>query len=285
MANLREIRTRLRAIANIQQITKAMELVAASRLHKAQEKALGSVTYSQKLKEIMENQLLTSNNHPFFIQHPVKKIAVIIITSDKGLCGSYNTSILREADRFLESYETQIPELVLLGRKGIDHYRGKPWHIRETAPDWGGKITRADIKKISIPLMESFLSREIDEVWIVYTSYINLFVRKVTIKKLLNIEQTEKKESSGTLDYIFEPNVEEIFDDLIPRYFINQFQTAIHQAWASELAARTLSMRQAIKNAEEMEEKLTLLRNKIRQAGITSEMAEIASGAEGLKYS
>lgn len=285
MANLREIRTRLRAISNIQQITKAMELVAASRLHKAQERALGSLTYTNKLKEILENQLLTVNNHPFFIQSTVKKIGVIIIASDKGLCGSYNNVVLRESDKFLIKYPSNASELILVGRKAIDHYRNRHWHIRETFSDWGGKITPDEIKRLSMPLMDSFLTGDLDEVWIIYTSYINFFARKVTIKKLLNIERTEKKESLVTLDYIFEPSSEEIFDDLIPRYFLNQFQTALHQAWASELAARTLSMRQAIKNAEEMKEKLTLLRNKIRQAGITREMAEIASGAEGLKYS
>lgn len=286
MANLREIRNRLRAVGNIQQITKAMELVAASRLHKAQEKALGGVVYSKKLKEILSNLAFAGRNHPFFIQGAVNKIAVIVITSDKGLCGSYNNSLLRAADKFLEGYPPNQPELFLFGRKGIDHYKNHKWKIRERITDWGGKITPQDIKKLALSLMHSFIFKEFDEVWIIYTHYINLFAREVIIQKMLNIEKIEQKEGPSTeLDYIFEPNDEEIFDDLVPRYITNQLQTAIHQAYASELASRTMSMRQAYKNAEEMKERLTLYRNKVRQAGITREMAEIASGAEGLKYS
>jgi len=280
MASLRDIKKRLKAVANIQQITKAMELVAASRLHKAQEKALGSVVYSERLREILGNIVHVNKNHPYFVKRPVNRTGVIIITSDKGLCGSYNNALFRAADPFLSTIST--PELVVLGRKGIDHYKSRKWKIRETVVGWGGKISREEIENLSHLLMNAFLHEELDEVWIIYTRYINLFTRKVVIEKMLPIDPAPKKEPFD-LDYIFEPGTEEIYDDLIPRYFINEFKMAITQAYASELAARTCSMRQAIKNADEMKEKLTLTRNKIRQAGITAEMAEIASGAEGLK--
>ncbi|CRX38929.1 ATP synthase F1 subunit gamma [Estrella lausannensis] len=282
MSSLREIKKRLRAVKNIKQITKAMELVAASRLHKAQEKALGSRTYSKKLRAVLENLSLVKSNHPFFSKRPVKKMVLIIITSDRGLCGGYNTHIINAAERFLHKYPQNQPELIVMGRKGLDHFRLKNWTIREKVLDWGGKITPEEVKKLSNYLLESFLHYEIDEVTVIYTEYVNLLTRKVITEKLLGIEKMTQSQKEVSKDYIFEPDSEEIYDDLVPRYVYNRLQTILHQAWASELGARVCSMRQAIKNADEMIEKLTLTRNKVRQASITREMAEIASGSEGL---
>lgn len=283
MSNLREIKKRLRAVKNIKQITKAMELVAASRLHKAQEKALGSRTYSKKLRSVLENLSLVNSSHPFFTKRPVQKMILIVISSDRGLCGGYNTHILNTSERFLQKHPKQNPELILFGRKGLDHFKRRNWPIREKLLDWGGKISPQEIRNLSFTLLEEFLKHEIDEVWVIYTEYVNLLTRKVITEKLLGIEKMTDHPEQEPKDYIFEPDSEEIYDDLVPRYVSNRLQTILHQAWASELAARVCSMKQAIKNAEEMIEKLTLTRNKVRQANITREMAEIASGSEGLK--
>lgn len=283
MSSLREIKKRLRAVKNIKQITKAMELVAASRLHKAQERAIGSRTYSRKLRAILENLSLLKSNHPFFSKRPVKKLFLIVISSDRGLCGGYNTHIVSAAERFLHKYAKDQPELILLGRKGLDHFRLRDWTIREKVLDWGGKITSEEVRNLSDRFLESFLHHEVDEVWVIYTEYVNLLTRKVVTEKLLGIEKKTQRPEDHPKDYIFEPVSEEIYDDLVPRFVFNRLQTILHQAWASELGARICSMRQAIKNADEMIEKLTLTRNKVRQATITREMAEIASGSEGLK--
>lgn len=283
MSSLREIKKRLRAVKNIKQITKAMELVAASRLHKAQEKALGSRTYSKKLRAVLENLSMLKSTHPFFSKRPVKKLALIVISSDRGLCGGYNTHVINTAERFLHKHPKDQSEMIILGRKGLDHFRLRDWTIREKVLDWGGKITPEEIRKLSNQLLESFLHHEIDEVSVIYTEYINLLTRKVVTEKLLGIEKKVQSQDEVLKDYIFEPDSEEIYDDLVPRYVYNRLQTILHQAWASELGARVCSMRQAIKNADEMIEKLTLTRNKVRQASITREMAEIASGSEGLK--
>jgi F-type H+-transporting ATPase subunit gamma len=285
MQALREIRRRIRSVENTEQITKAMEMVAAVRLKRAQAKAESSRPYAVKLGHLMENLSLASGviSHPLFEKREeVKKIALVIITSDRGLCGSYNSNSFKAADNFLKRYDHNKVILVIAGRKGFNHYKKKNWEIRYRYSGLEAKMNFSEIKSLTNQITGLFLSREVDEVFLLYTKFVNSLVQKVALEKFLNIEPEEIKEKKE-IDYIFEPDAEEIFKVLLPRYCLNKIQTALLESQASEYGARMTAMSAATKNAEEMIEHLTLIRNKLRQASITREMLEIASGAEALK--
>lgn len=283
MATLREIRKKLHSVANIQKITQAMEMVAASRLRKAQSRAEKSRPYFSRLKEILDH-LITSGeefNHPLIQPREVKKIGFVIIAGDRGLCGAYNHAVFSEAEKKLRNYKPEQVELILVGRKAMESLSGKKWKVGTTLSDWGGKITYPQIENFTQQLIAQYLSGNFDEIWLIYTHFISAAAREVKVEKLLNIETVKKDNSSAST--LFEPSVEEILAELLPHYCISKIQSALHEAYASELAARIFSMRAATKNAEEMIQNLTLTRNKIRQASITKELIEISSSVESLK--
>lgn len=285
MQALREIRRRIRSVENTRQITKAMEMVAAARLKKAQGRAESSRPYAKKLGLLMENLSLASGvvSHPLFEKREeIKKRALVIITSDRGLCGSYNTNIFKAAGNFLKKYDPKKVILVIVGRKGFNYYKKKDWEIRYKYFGLETKMNLSELKSITNQITDLFLSKEADEVFLLYTRFVNSLVHRVTLEKFLNIQPEEIKEKKE-IDYIFEPNAEEIFDVLLPRYCLNKIQTVLLESLASEYGARMTAMNAATKNAGEMIEHLTLIRNKLRQASITKEMLEIASGAEALK--
>lgn len=282
MSSLRDIRSHLRSIENIKKITDAMERVAAARLRRAQAQAEQSRPYISKLKQIVE-QLASEFNHPLFKQREIKKTGLIVITADKGLSGSYNTSVLLAADQFLKKYTQDNIELILFGRKALDHYQRKKWPVRHQTVEWGGKISVHEIKLLSDHLVKWFLTGEFDEIWLIYTHYITIMNKKIVVEKFLNIEKPPAEKAGMDPNYIFEPDPEEILAGILPRYCGTRIQTALYEAYASELAARIMAMRSASKNSEDLISRLTLVRNKIRQGAITKEMIEISAGAEAFK--
>lgn len=282
MATLREIRRKLQSVINIEKITQAMEMVAASRLRKAQAKAEMSRPYARKLKEILERLVLVTDHfaHPLLNKRPVKNIGVVVIAGDKGLCGSYNQMVFSRTEKFLANYAPEQVELILVGQKAIDYFSTKKWKTNPRLSGWGGKITYTEIADFTQELMDRYIAEEFDEIWMIYTHFVNTAVRQVRVEKLLNIENPEIEKHIKKVPYIFEPCVPEIFKALLPRYCITQVQSALNESYASELAARVFSMRAATKNAEEMIEKLTLVRNKVRQSGITRELIEITASLD-----
>ncbi len=285
MESLKVIRRRIRSVTNTKQITKAMEMVAAARLRKAQAKLETSRPYASKMQEILENLSTVSGfvAHPLFTKREVKKTLLILITSDRGLCGSYNSNLINFTNSVLTQYSPESAELGLIGRKGFDFYKRRIWPIHFHYLQAGGKIPFLQIKEITHQTVELFLNGKIDEVFLIYTKFLSLVTRKISLEKFLNIEKPAESKTPEVFDYIFEPAPAEIFDALVPRYCITKIQMAILESGTSEQAARMLAMQQANKNAEEMIELLTLIRNKARQASITKEMLEIATGAEALK--
>lgn len=279
MTTLRDIRRRLTSVENVKKITDAMERVAAARLKKAQAKAEQSRPFAKKLTEILQNLSSGNIRHPLFEQRTVKKTGIVIISADRGLSGSYNATLLSKADEFLKNYKKSNAELILLGRKAIEHYKKSGWTTRYQKTDWGGKIKLAEIQELTDMLVQSFLKHELDEIWLIYTNYITIFNRKIVVEKFLNIAKPESDNRSR--NYIFEPNEDEILNEILPRYSLIKVQSAFHEAYASELSARIIAMRMASKNSTDMIQRLTLFRNKVRQASITKEMIEISSGAEG----
>jgi F-type H+-transporting ATPase subunit gamma len=286
MNNLREIRRQLKSVENIKKITDTMERVAAARLRQAQAKAEQSRPFISKLKEILENVAASDISHPLFVQREVKKIGVAIITGDKGLSGSYNSSIFSAADKFLKKNADKDIELIVFGKKGLEHYQRREWKIRCHQTQWVEKNARGEMSSFSKRLVNLFLQGELDEIWLIYTHFISIMRREVIVEKFLNIQKTaiiQDLDTKSNLrdNYIFEPDADEILSDLLPRYCDTKIQTALFEAYASELSARIVAMQTASKNSEDMIDQLTLVKNKTRQRDITREMIEITSGSQG----
>lgn len=278
MSTLRDIRSRIRSVANIKQITKTMEMVAAAQLRRAQERAEQLRTYTIKIKELIEDLSKVDKQNPLFEKRDVKKIGFVVVAGDRGLAGSYHTAIFLEAEKFLQKQPKEKIELILIGKKAVDYFRLKKWPIKHQVLNWGGKITDEEVKALADQLVNWFLAHELDEIYILSTEYISIMSRKLVLEKFLNVEKIEETQEEYQLDYIFEPSVDEIFSQLLARYFGIKIQNILDQAYAAELAARIIAMKSATKNAEEMITELTLVLNKVRQENITKEMIEITSG-------
>lgn len=284
MVSLREIRKRIHSVDNIKQIAKAMEMVAGVELFKVEKKTFHSRLYFSKMEELFR-QFIHGEKHSAFEEKEKGKTAVVIIGADRGLCGSYNSGLFSSADAFLKTLSEEEIELTLFGRKAVSHYRSRGWNIKDKYTEWGGKISGEEIRKCTHQLIERFISGELKAIWIVYTYFVNLLTREVKIKKWFPIDQNDlKKASEDPIEEpIIEPNEEEFFKEILPRWSIAKMQNALDESYASELAARVISMKTANKNAEEMIEQLTLVRNKVRQQDITEELIEIVIGAESLR--
>lgn len=285
MATIREIRRQLHSVGNIRKITQAMEMVAGSRLRKAQAQAEQARPYFSKLKKMLDNLVLGSEvgENPLTIPREVHKTGFVVIAGDKGLCGGYNQAIFSATEKRLANYAPDQVELTLIGNRAIDYFSSKKWPLGEQIADWGGKIEYPQIRELTLELILKFLEGELDEVWLIYTHFVNVAIRHVRVEKLLNIDPPKVSPNYKPLVYLLEPNAHEIFTAILPHYCVTKVQAALNDAYASELSARVFSMRAATKNAQELIEKLTLVRNKIRQTGITKELIEITSGAESLK--
>lgn len=286
MSTLRDLRRRIKSVQGTQQITKAMEMVAAAKLRKAQSKVESSRPYASKMQAMLDNltQASASLAHPLFEKREVKKLGLVVVTSDRGLCGSYNHNVIHEVDKFLKGYQKDEIVLTIIGRKGYIYYLKRPWEIRLKYIGLAGDLILTEVKNITNDLVTLFLSKEVDEIHFIYTKFLSAVSHKVITEKFLNIEsQVETKDEGSYVDYIFEPGPEKIFGSLLPNYCMTKVQMALAESFASEHGSRMISMGAATQNAEEMIDHLTLVMNKLRQASITKEMLEITTGAEALK--
>jgi len=282
MSALKDIRRRLHSTENIKKITDAMERVAAVHLRRAQAKAEQSRPYLLKLKKILENFGSCGIHHPLYEQRKAKKIALVVISADRGLCGAYNANIMLAADNFLKEHAPETVELILVGRKAIEYYKKKKWRIRFQFPSFDAKTSFHNIHLFSKRLVDWFLAKELDQIWLVYTQYISIAERKIAVEKFLNIEKEVSSQKPVKLSYIFEPDPQKVLAAIIPRYCDMRIQMALQEAYAAELSSRIMAMRSASKNSEDLIYQLTLTRNKIRQTEITKETIEISSGSESL---
>ena len=286
MATLRDLRRRIRSVQGTQQITKAMEMVAAAKLRKAQTKLESSRPYASKMQSMLTNLSgrAASLSHPLFEKREVKKVCLVVVTSDRGLCGSYNHNVIHQAEQFLKSFDPGKVFLVIIGKKAYTYFAKRHWVIKQKYLNLGGNLNFAQVKNISGELVNLFLSGEADEVHFIYTRFFSAMTHRVTLEKFLNIEsQVESENKERYVDYIFEPDPQKIFSELLPNYCLIRVQMFLAESFASEHGSRMISMGAATKNAEEMIEHLTLVLNKLRQATITKEMLEITTGAEALK--
>ena len=287
MATLREVKRRIKSVQSTTRITKAMEMVAASKLRRAQQMVEEARPYSEKL-DLMLSHLATASSedipHPYFEERKVKKKTLVVITSDRGLCGSYNANVLRKATEWLEANASFELEVVTVGKKCNDHFKSRQWPVVENFSDWAGVINYDKVHDMVKLLTDRFLSGETDEIEIIYTQFISTVKYKIVSPRYLPIGKPEVDEQIGfNMDYIFEPNPESIYDSILPNYATSKMIMAVAEAIASEHGSRMIAMGNATTNAEEMVDVLTLEYNKARQAQITKELLEVVAGAEALK--
>jgi len=294
MASLREIRTRIRSIKNIEKITRAMKLVAAARLKRAQGRVEAARPYAARMEQMMRRLAAAgagaAATHPLLAVRERRRVGVLVITSDRGLCGSYNTNLLRLAAQFLREREPETVSLVLLGRKGQRYFRRRPYRVVEEHPlGSGADLQFADVQPVVRTLRRMFESGEVDAVYVIYQRFRSAMAQVPTVLPLLPLtppEEAAAQAAEGTLrggEMIFEPAPAELLDRLLPRYVDTQVFRTVAEAIASEHGARMTSMSAATENAGEMIDTLTLSLNRARQAAITKEIAEIVTGAEALK--
>lgn len=283
MQSIRDLRRRIRSVSSTRQITRAMEMVSAAKLRRAQIRLTQARPYAGKAEEIMKNLAgaAADVSHPLLEVRPVKKTTLAVFTSDRGLCGSFNSNIVRRAETFLKDYNLDHCELVLVGKKAFDFYKRRRWRVRKTMADFGGNLQMAKARVLANDLMKAYENKETDQIFLLYTRFVSTTTYRVTLTPFLPLVPEKKEGITG--DYIFEPSPAEIFEQLIPRFCLTRIVLALAESFASEHGSRMISMGAATKNAGEMIDHLTLVRNKARQAGITKELLEIVGGAEALQ--
>jgi F-type H+-transporting ATPase subunit gamma len=284
MASLKDIRRRIRATQSMQQIFKAMEMVAAAKLRRAQARAQAASPYARKISEMLAKLAGAASEleHPLFKARPVKATALVVIAADRGFAGTYNTNVLRVAEQRVRQSEAGAVKLVAVGRKARDYFRRRGVPMLATYTDLPGEASVDLARRLTEDLTQRFLAGEIDRVEILFTHFVNALIRRVQTEVFLPVG-TEDQAASKDRGTIFEPDAEHIFAELLPRYAMAKLYSAMADALASEHSARMVAMGSARKNAGELVDYLTLMRNRLRQAAITREIAELVGGAEALQ--
>ena len=283
MANLKEIRNRIASVSSTMQITSAMKMVSAAKLKKAQDAITAMRPYSDKLTELIQNlsgAIDGDTPNPYTQERPVEKVLLIAITSNRGLCGGFNSNIIKAVNQYVAERPQQSIELVTLGKKG-DDILSKSHTVKTNDNGIFDDLTFANASTIASDAMERFANKEYDKVEVIYNRFKNAATQVVTTETLLPIVASQE-ENNETTDYIFEPTQEEIVNELLPKSIKMQLFKALRDSFASEHGARMTAMHKATDNATELRDQLKLTYNKARQAAITNEILEIVGGAEAL---
>ena len=291
MPTLREVKNRIRSVISTKRITSAMEMVAAAKLRRAQQKVEQSRPYSKKMDEMLSQLAAGSTGeiiHPYFEEREVKKRTLVIFTSDRGLCGSFNSNVIRKAQEWIAGHQEGELELVTVGKKGNDFFKKRSWPVVNYFGDWGGSLDYDKARDIVRFLTDRFVAGDTDEISLLFTRFLSTVKYRISLEKYLPVARPEIKTDEGEMfkgnkDYIFEPDAEKIYGALMPGYATTKMVTALVESFASEHGSRMIAMNAATNNAGEMVHGLTLDYNKARQAQITTELTEVVSGANALK--
>ena len=286
----RQLRRRIKSVQSTKKITRAMELIAASRIVKAQQRVAAARPYAEQITEVLRQLAAAGvgDDHPLLKERDVETVGYIIIVGDRGLAGAYNTSVLRTADRALlaDLEEGKGYSLSLAGGKAIGYLRYRGYDIDDANSGFSEQPAYEDARRVAGPMMKRYEEGDVDQVQLVYTRFLSVGSQKVTNTKLLPLdkEQIEDLAAEGPqADYEFEPSPDGILERLLPRYVEARVFAAMLEAAASEHAARQRAMKAATDNAEELTKSLSVEANKIRQAGITTEIMDVVGGAEALR--
>lgn len=286
MATLREIRRRIASVRSTQQITKAMKMVAAARLRKAQEKALSLRPYAEKLDEMVRHLMANVENHhdPLLQIRPVEKVLVVIVTADRGLCGGFNSNVIRESVRTIQSINEKEIQVYPVGRKSKEYFAKRDYVLYSFKQNFYNQLGFTDAVELSSKLIEAYKENHFDKIEIVYNKFKSAVAQELTHEQFLPILPDEEMvQEKSSIDFLYEPSKEEILSAIIPKHLNSQMWKILLESNAAEQAARMTAMENATENAEEMIASLTLTYNRARQAAITKEISEIVGGAEALK--
>jgi F-type H+-transporting ATPase subunit gamma len=288
MATLRDIRNKISAVKKTQQITKAMNMVSAAKLRGAQQRMEGFRPYAQAFSLMLGNMAgrVEPESHPFFQKtEPVTRVGLVLMTADRGLCGSFNVNLINTAVKFMREKEAAGIDvsLICVGRKGRDFFRRRKREIAAQYVDVWNKFDFSNAVTVAREIMSIFLSGEVQEVHLIYATFINMAVQRPKLVQLLPIQPEEAVEAGPTMEYLFEPPMEQFLEFLLPKYINVLVYHGFLENSASEYAARMTAMDNAQSNCKEMITQLTLVMNKARQAAITKELMDIVGGAEALK--
>lgn len=290
MPSLQSLRRKIASVKNTQKITKAMKMVAAAKLKRAQDRILSARPYAHQLRNVMGNlsNRVNRSSHPLLKRREGNKVELVVVTSDRGLCGAFNANILRRAVEFLEhqSKQGQQVSVSLVGRKSIDFFRRRNWTIRQ---QWGGVFDRLSYEHaldIGQNIIDQYNEGTFDQLFVVYNEFKSVMQQQVIVEKLLPIEPAEVTGSETNASggsYLYEPDENDLLATLLPKHFEIQTFRILLESAAAEQAARMTAMDGATRNAGELIKKVTLFYNKTRQAAITKELMDIVGGAEALK--
>ncbi len=288
MTILKDIRRRINAVKNTKQITRAMKMIAAAKLRKAQSRMIEMRPYADKMNAMIATLSGDGeSHHPLLVPRPRKTVEVVVLTSDRGLCGAFNSNILKTAAKFInerkkEGFDVNVS---VIGRKAFDYFKKRGLAMRKSWVGLSGKIIYSDAQEIANDIIDSYINGTTDKVFFIYNEFKTVMTQKVAVVKLLPLTAVEELEETvwSLTSFIYEPSRQEILNELLPKNIEIQVFKAILESQASEEAARMTAMENATKNADEMIDKLTLQYNKARQAGITKELMDIVGGVEALK--
>ena len=284
MATLRDVRRRIKSVKNIEQITNAMQMVAAARLRRAQEAAVSSRPYAEQMQKVIAtlSSAAQTVEHPLLEVRPETNIAVVVIGGERGLCGSYNVNVFRQLQELLRERDPGTVKLIAFGKKLISHLRKLPYPVEMTQLLPERQAGFADIRNVAMTVRGMFESHKVDAVYLLYARFISPMLQRPTVIRLLPVEKPAQAEEAPA-EYIFEPEPAKLLSDLLPRYIDTLIYRALVEAIASEHGARMTAMSAATTNAGDMIETLTLAYNKARQSAITKELLDIVGAAEALK--
>ena len=295
MPSVQDLRRRVRAVKHMRQITKAMKMVSAARLRRATERVTAARPYTNKMLQILGDAARRSPDYrdPLLVGHEreegrKERVVLALVTADKGLCGGFNTNLVKAAQEFLRQNADKEVELVLIGRKGYDYFRRRPVTVRREhiGITGSGKVKVTDVVEIGQALVADFKSEEkpVDRIYLLYNEFKSALSQRPVVEQLLPIgrDEVEAGQTETLIDYLYEQPPQVIYSELLPKLIENQIYHALLESVASELGARMTAMDSASKNASEVIDKLTLVMNRVRQAKITREIIEVVSGAEAL---
>jgi F-type H+-transporting ATPase subunit gamma len=292
MPTLREINQRLKAIKNTKKITSAMKMVAAAKLRKVQDRMQNFRPYAAGMESVLSNLAKVSEReiHPLLALRPKKTVEVVVVTSDKGLCGAFNANVLKASFKYINQIKEEgvAIHLSIVGRKARDFFKRRDFEMRNTWTGISGNVTYGSAQEIANSLIENYVNENVDEVMLVYNEFKSMIAQNIVTRQLLPIgaiepEGGEAKDMSVFGDYMYEPSRQAIYEQLLPKYIEIQVFRSLIESSAAEEAARMAAMENATKNCSEMIDKVTLLANKVRQAGITKDLMDIVGGVEALK--
>jgi len=291
MANLKEVKGRIQSVKSTQQITKAMKMVAAAKLRRAQDRIIQMRPYSQKLSEIIQNVSASQAeevDNPYAEERPINRVLLVVVTSDRGLCGAFNSSVFKYtknliAEKYSDEEASGKLDILTIGKKSLDHFKKRKYSVIEEYSHLIDKLDFEGAREAAEMVMEEFVNGTYDQVEIIYNEFKNVATQIVKNEQFLPIREEASEEAKDVnVDYIYEPSKDFIFSELLPKSLKIQFYKTLLESNASEHGARMTAMDKATDNADELLKELRLTYNRTRQAAITTEILEIVGGAEAL---